>query len=114
VGPVAATQVYVYFDDGNRGWAPKEQVRPLQIVRVGSRIQCRWQGGSNYYPGVITQMRGDQIFVQYDDGDSEWNTIGMIMVPSGLAPTAWEYFQMSIRYVWILVLLCVCLIRACG
>jgi hypothetical protein len=114
VGQVTATQVFVYFDDGDRGGTEKEQVRPLQIIRAGSRVQCRWRGGSHYYPGVITQMHGHQIFVQYDDGDSEWNTIGMIMVPSGLTPTAWEYFQMSIRYVWILVLLGVCLIRACG
>src|SRR5262245_22185134 len=69
IDKVAETEVYVYFDDGDRGWAPKDQVRPLEMIGVGSRILCRWQAGKHYYPGVIMQKSGDQIFVKYDDGD---------------------------------------------
>ncbi|MBI1830584.1 MAG: hypothetical protein HYR84_03930 [Planctomycetes bacterium] len=105
VGEVAEGEVHVYFDDGDRGWVAKDLVRPLQIICVGSRVHCRWQAGSEYYPGIITQMNGEQIFIQYDDGDSEWNIIGMIAAPSGLSPSLWDYAVMALRYGWLLLML---------
>jgi len=111
VGEVAPGEVFVYFDDGNRGWAPKDQVKPLQMITVGCRVHCRWKAGTEYYSGIITQMNAEQIFIQYDDGDSEWSTIGMICVPSGLSPSLWEYALMILRSGWMIFLLALCLWR---
>jgi len=98
---VAEAEVYVLFDDGDRGWVVKEQVKPLQLIGVGSRVFCRWRGGKHYYPGTIVQKSGDQIYVKYDDGDEEWSVIGMIAVPSGLPPTLWERVLGLSGYAWI-------------
>lgn len=35
---------------------------------------CRWKGGSKEYAGQVAEVRGDQIFVHYDDGDRELTT----------------------------------------
>jgi hypothetical protein len=117
VGKVGDEEVFVYFDDGDRGWAAKEQVRPLPMLAAGSKVHCRWQGGTEFYPGTITQLNGEQIFVQYDDGDSEWTVLGMIAVPSGLSPTPWEIvwgvFWGMARFWWVLLILTFCLYRAC-
>jgi len=113
VGKVAETEIFVYFDDGDRGWSAKELVRPLQMIAVGSRVHCRWKGGKNFYPGTIVQMTGEQIFIRYDDGDSEWSVLAMIAVPSGLAPTPWESIMSWAGYAWILVPIAFLLLRAC-
>lgn len=41
------------------------------MYTIGSRIRRLWTDG-NYYSGSVTQMSGDQIFVQFDDGDTAW------------------------------------------
>lgn len=31
----------------------------------------RWKGGNRWYPGKITKVSGDEIYVNYDDGSKE-------------------------------------------
>jgi hypothetical protein len=111
VNKIGEDEILVSFDDGDIGWAAEDQVRPLEMIAVGSRVECRWKGGSAYYAGVIAQMNGDQIFVHYDDGDREWSTIGQMRVPTGLPPTAWETIRGLASYAWILLILGFCLFR---
>jgi hypothetical protein len=84
VGAVQGQQVYMIFDDGDRGWVPLAAVRLLN-VRIGSRVYGRWQGGRFYYAGTVTQVQGNLIFIQYDDGDQEWTTVSLVRVPVGMA-----------------------------
>jgi hypothetical protein len=114
VAKVAPAEIYVHFDDGDRGWAAKDQVHPLQIITAGSRIFCRWKGGRNFYPGTIVQMSGERIFVRYDDGDSEWSVLGLVAVPTGLRPTVWEHFAMNwTGYIWLLAIIGFWVLRSC-
>ncbi len=41
------------------------------MYAIGSRIQRLWTDG-NYYYGSVTQVSVDQVFVQFDDGDTAW------------------------------------------
>jgi hypothetical protein len=49
--------------------------RPDQ-VKVGRRVEVYWSGDEEYYPGVVARRgKGDKIFIEYDDGDSEWRRL---------------------------------------
>jgi len=82
-GVVVATQGdrhLVQFDDGDRSVVPEAQTRPLAAVAVGQAVQGRFQGGRSFYPGRVTERRGDAVHILYDDGDEEWTSVGMVRV----------------------------------
>lgn len=49
-------------------------------LTVGSRVFGNWQRRGLYYPGKITDRRGDTITILYDDGDRETTTIAVVRV----------------------------------
>lgn len=65
-------QVTILYDDGTSETVSLKQVRPYTWT-MGTRVQCRWQGGTVWYAGKITGVSkdGTQIDVLYDDGDRE-------------------------------------------
>lgn len=76
---VAGHEVEVQFNDGDRAVVTAADVMPL-AVGVGWRVCCRFQGGPFYFPGRVTDQRGEAIHVDYDDGDAEWTTVSMVRV----------------------------------
>jgi LSD1 subclass zinc finger protein len=85
VAEVARGGLNIHFDDGDRGWVPVDAVRAIDLD-AGSRVFCRWQGSNLYHPGRITERRGEEIHVAYDDGRQEWSRIALVRVPSGVEP----------------------------
>jgi len=75
VRSVIGGELQLAFDDGDRRTANLSQVRPVDW-NVGTRVQCNWKGHGKYYPGVIGRKDGDQVFINYNDGDKELTTIG--------------------------------------
>jgi hypothetical protein len=80
VDRVEGREVHIHFDDGDRGWVLLEQILPLQIP-LGLRVLGRWKMGGQYYPGTVTEVRGEQIHIQYDDGDREWTRPAALLLP---------------------------------
>ena len=76
---MAGFEVDVQYDDGDRATLSQSDVRPLALG-IGSRVWGRWQAEACYYPGTITRQLGAAIHIDYDDGDAEWTTIGMVRV----------------------------------
>ncbi len=74
---VEGNRVTVAYDDGTRETRPVNQVRPYNWD-VGSRVECRWAGGSEWHAGRITAVSsdGEGIRVDYDDGDREETRTG--------------------------------------
>jgi hypothetical protein len=64
--------VTVAYDDGTRETLRLREVRSYDW-RQGSRVQCQWNGGNDWYEGRITAMSGDGVTIDvlYDDGDRE-------------------------------------------
>lgn len=64
--------VTIVYDDGTRETVSLRQVRPYNW-RVGTWVQCRWQGGRDWYAGKIVGESRDRthIDVLYEDGDRE-------------------------------------------
>lgn len=65
---------HIIFDDDDEAVVSRHELRPLNW-RVGSRIECNWQNGGEYYPGRVTSMRGERIDFLYDDGARERLTV---------------------------------------
>lgn len=67
--------VVVAYDDGTREKLSLSRVRPYDW-RPGSRVQCRWQNGNEWYAGVIKSISDDGVTlsIRYDDGDKEKTT----------------------------------------
>lgn len=64
--------ITILYDDGTRETLPSKLVRPYTWT-LGTRVDCRWQGGTTWYPGKITGVSkdGTRIDILYDDGDRE-------------------------------------------
>ncbi len=60
--------VRVAYDDGTRESTPLSRVKAYDW-RVGSAIQCRWNGGSEWYAATIAKVSKDglRLTVIYDD-----------------------------------------------
>jgi len=39
--------------------------------KAGEKVMGRWKGGSRWYPGKITKVSGDEVYMHYDDGSDE-------------------------------------------
>lgn len=72
--------VVVQFDDGDRAALDASLARPLDGVGVGRRVYGRFRGGTYYFPGAIAARTGAAIHIVYDDGDTEWTSVGMVRV----------------------------------
>ena len=73
----AGGSITIAYDDGTRETLPPHLVRPYDW-RVGTHVQCQWQGGTEWYSGKISAMSSDgvTISVAYDDGDREQTRTG--------------------------------------
>ncbi len=69
----------IQFDDGGRDSVPTEKALLLSPIN-GTKIQCRWKGGTTFFPGKIVSVSGAAIAVAYDDGDQETTSVSMIRV----------------------------------
>src|SRR5262249_53070491 len=79
---VQDSELLLHFDDGDRASVSPGAVLARRISD-GCRVFGRWKGGPRYYPGIVTQQRGEEIYIEYDDGDEEWTTVGMVRVQIG-------------------------------
>lgn len=50
-------------------------VRPYAWA-IGTRVECNFQGGGKWFPGVIASLAGESLGVNYDDGDKEKTKTG--------------------------------------
>lgn len=69
----------VVYEDGDRSPLTAAQLRPFSMS-VGQRVYGNWRGGGSYYPGRISEVVGEAIHIQYDDGDREWSTPRMVRI----------------------------------
>jgi hypothetical protein len=73
-------RVVLQFLNGIQGAVTPELVSALS-VETGMRVEGRWRGGQEYFPGEIDRLKGERLHVRYDDGDEEWTTVRLIRIP---------------------------------
>src|SRR5262249_45236442 len=74
----------IEVEDGTEEWTtigkcrratdPDEDAGDFPEFAVGDRVDCRYQGGRKYYPGKMTNRRGNRMLVAYDDGSNGGTT----------------------------------------
>ena len=76
-GQSGGGMVSILYDDGTTETRPANQVKEYSW-HVGSKVECRWKGGSDWYGGTIASMSSDGVTmnVLYDDGDREQTKTG--------------------------------------
>jgi hypothetical protein len=67
--------VVILYDDGDRATEPASRVKPYDW-RVGTPVECDWEGRGEWYSGVIARLDGSNLRINYDDGDTEQTTTG--------------------------------------
>src|SRR6187402_2304387 len=70
-------EITIAYDDGTSETRPAKQVRKYDWD-IDSRVECQWNGGTDWFPGRITAMSKDGITlnIEYDDGDKEQTRTG--------------------------------------
>jgi hypothetical protein len=73
--------VFVRYTDDVTEWAPAWRVG-YYTVGVGDEVFGNWKNRGLYYRGKVTKRDGNDIHIQYDDGDEEDTTIDLIRISS--------------------------------
>ncbi|RBP48090.1 uncharacterized protein DUF4537 [Roseimicrobium gellanilyticum] len=77
ISQVEGNHFLIRWDDGDTPlWVAKEGISSLEGARVttattfnvGEHVAAQWRD-SRYYPGVVTEVRGSQCLIKWDDGD---------------------------------------------
>lgn len=64
----------IRWDDGDTPlWVSKEGISPIEARRadffaVGDHVAAQWKD-ARYYPGVVSEVRGNECLIKWDDGD---------------------------------------------
>ena len=80
-------EAHVGFDDGDSGWVPLSEVRPLQ-VEIEQFVLCRKEMGNLFYPATVEDVSGETVHVRFDDGGAEWTTVAAVRLPREPGPGA--------------------------
>lgn len=51
-------------------------------VEIDEEVESWWENDESYYSARITDIKGEQIQVEYEDGSSEWTDISNLRVPA--------------------------------
>jgi hypothetical protein len=73
-------KVLVQYLDGPERMVTPELIKRFD-VKPGLKIESRWAGGPHYFPGTLSKMESERIFVKYEDGDEEWTSIRLFRIP---------------------------------
>ncbi|WP_246733503.1 tudor domain-containing protein [Methylobacterium sp. BTF04] len=72
---ISADKIVVAYDDGDRESMSLSNVKPYAWA-IGTPVECNFQGGGKWFPGVIASLAGESLGVKYDDGDKEKTKTG--------------------------------------
>lgn len=88
-GKVAATEngkLFIHYNDGDKEHTTESMCRPGTArgsMAEGSSVECQWKNGKTWYPGVIAEKTGKQVFIHYNDGDKEHTTVDKCRIRAG-------------------------------
>ncbi len=60
----------ILYLDGDQSTVAKNKVKAFDWT-VGTRVNCNWKNGGKYYWGKIGKIDGEDVYIRYDDGDTE-------------------------------------------
>ena len=81
---VQGQSAHVAYLDGDEADVPLASLRN-GVFGPGLSVNVNWKGRRTYYNGIIRQRVGQAVFVDYEDGDRGWTTVGQCRVKVDVA-----------------------------
>ncbi|MBX3014878.1 MAG: hypothetical protein KF832_25380 [Caldilineaceae bacterium] len=70
--------IYIRYDDGGEEWTTSDYLADLAVA-VGDEIESMWSEDEEYYAAEVTEVRGEQVRITWDDDESEeWTTMSTL------------------------------------
>ncbi|DAZ94114.1 TPA: hypothetical protein N0F65_008978 [Lagenidium giganteum] len=69
-----------------------------QSDEVGERVQVFWEDDNVWFDGVVRRTRGQEVYIDYDDGESAWEATSLLRVSPELydwAPQQYDQLQVK-------------------
>ena len=90
------TTFHVLYDDGDEITLEKSDPKAIVMntvpkpsaVTVGTEVIAFWPNRVRYYPGYVGEIKGDEYYILYDDGDEGWARLDQLRVHEEFA-TLW-------------------------
>jgi nitrite reductase/ring-hydroxylating ferredoxin subunit len=94
-GKVASEEggkLFIHYNDGDKEHTTAANCRPggaaaSGALVKGSAVECLWKNGRTWFPGVIAEKTGKQVFIHYNDGDKEHTKVDKCRARGGVAPS---------------------------
>lgn len=74
-------EVRVVFADGDTRTVSASSVKP-DVLAVGMRVGARLRSWPRFVSGRVLRRIGHAVFVEFDDGDRQWTSIGLVRIPA--------------------------------
>ncbi len=71
--------IEIRYDDGNEEKTSAEYVEDLEVSE-DDVVEARSAQDNAYYEAVVTTIEGDRLQVTYEDGSTEWTSLGQLRV----------------------------------
>ncbi len=70
----------IAFDDNDEGWVYVDSLEPI-VLKKNTRVYSRKNMGPQHLPAKIGDVDGETVFVEFDNGFSEWTRVGSLRIP---------------------------------
>jgi hypothetical protein len=80
------SQIHIGYTDGTDEWLPIGKVMPQKEIPLGTKVECRWNRGEDYYVAEIIEIdqgvecTGRLYKVRYEDGVEEWTSTSFMRI----------------------------------
>lgn len=83
-------KLFIHYNDGDKEHTSENNCRPgaaamTGSLEKGSAVECLWKNGRTWYPGVIAEKTGKNVFIHYNDGDKEHTSVNKCRARGGMA-----------------------------
>ncbi|MBM3993485.1 MAG: hypothetical protein FJ303_04950 [Planctomycetes bacterium] len=73
-------QTLIDYDDGGQGWVFAYSLCTFEF-RVGEQVQHRRDGGNQFHPAEVVEVRDGFLRIRYDDGTTELASLTALRFP---------------------------------
>ena len=80
IGSLMDGRARIIFLDGEQLWAPFDQVASFSLKKE-DKVLAHWKGGATLYSGTVRQVDGEEVQIDYDDGDAEKASVKNLVFP---------------------------------
>lgn len=74
---IEGEDIYIRFDSGEEEWTDPDYLDDY-LAEAGEEIECKSAQDGMYYNVIVTDVDGDRVQVEYEDGATEWSNLNRL------------------------------------